>query len=54
MQKHLTNYSQNKESYLRQKLQVKDNLTKTSLHASAMAEEELSQKIGDRWMDIKR
>lgn len=42
MQKHLTNYSQNKESYLRQKLHLKDNLSKSPPNMSAMAEEELS------------
>ena len=37
MQKHLTNYSQNKECYLKQKLQNRDNLSKTM--PSAMSEE---------------
>jgi hypothetical protein len=42
MQKHLTNYSQNKESYFRQKLQIKDHLTNnvsTISSSSVMSEE---------------
>lgn len=35
MQKHLTNYSQNKECYLKQKIQIRDSLSK--LLPSAMA-----------------
>ena len=54
MQKHLTNYSQNKQAYLRHKLQLKDSLSKnTSELPSVMSEEELALKIGSRWAQIK-
>jgi len=54
MQKHLTNYSQNKDIYLRQKMQIKDNISAQQAHTlaslpSAMSEDELASKIGPKW-----